>query len=80
MRYLLPVALLACAGCATPAPIQPTARHFTIQHGSGIFNSFSSAMATAETRCAGMDMDARHLGTDYLSQYRMLSRFECVAR
>jgi hypothetical protein len=67
--------LILLSGCALKLP-DPGARHWTTRHAS---NHFDRAMLDAKSHCAGMGLQAKHLGSDVIPAVTalVLSRFEC---
>lgn len=63
------------AGCATPAPERYSGPHLTYQHGTA---RFGTAVEYARGYCGQAGLSAKHVGTDPLGPYQVLSRFECV--
>ena len=66
--------LVVLAGCATPM-VAYQGPSLTYQHGIG---TFGHAAEYARAYCAQAGRGMKHLGSDPLGPYQVLSRFECV--
>lgn len=74
-RLLLALPLLTA--CGTIPPSISSGDSFSTEHGAA---RFADATTGAKEYCAGRGKEAKHIGTDRISAFQSVSRFECVPK
>lgn len=75
MKHAVILGVLLLAACGSYKPTTATGNFLSIEHGTA---RFADAAKGAEEYCAARGLGVKHLGTD--SEYRSVSRFECIPR